>query len=110
VRRVRADGGRIAQAHLRRVLFGEGDPYEQTKAAFGNALAELKQFGLDEQAVIRTRMYLTKARDVDAVSQAHKEIFGAVRPATTVVVVSGFIDSRVLVEVEVEAYRGADAV
>jgi enamine deaminase RidA (YjgF/YER057c/UK114 family) len=91
------------------VLIGEGDPYEQTRAAFGNALAELKRFSLDEQAVIRTRMYLTAARDVDAVSRAHQEIFGAVRPATTLVVVSGFVDSRVLVEVEVEAYRGTDA-
>lgn len=47
-----------------------------------------------------------RPRDVDAVSRAHKEIFGAVRPAVTLVVVSGFMDSRVLVEVEVEAYRG----
>ncbi|QLE71649.1 RidA family protein [Streptomyces rectiverticillatus] len=89
------------------VLNGEGDPYEQARSAFGNALAALERFGLGPEAVVRTRMYLTHARDVDAVGRAHKELFDAVRPAATLVVVSGFVDSRVLVEVELEAYRGA---
>ncbi|KAA6222444.1 RidA family protein [Streptomyces albofaciens JCM 4342] len=89
------------------VLYGEGDPYEQTKVAFSNALAALEPFGLGAGAVIRTRMYLTHARDVDAAARAHKELFDAVRPAATLVVVSGFADSRVLVEVELEAFREA---
>ncbi|MFJ9408635.1 RidA family protein [Streptomyces sp. NPDC101393] len=87
------------------VLHGDGDPYEQTKVAFGNALAALKPFGLGAASVLRTRMYLTHARDVDAVGRAHKELFDEIRPAATLVVVSGFVDSRVLVEVELEAYR-----
>ncbi|MFI9718782.1 RidA family protein [Streptomyces sp. NPDC052396] len=91
------------------VLHGEGDPYEQAKVAFGNALEALKRFGLGPESVIRTRMYLTHARDVDAVGRAHKELFDTVRPAATLVVVSGFVDSRVLVEVEVEAFRGESA-
>lgn len=91
------------------VLQGEGDPYEQTLAAFHNALDALRKFDLGVESVIRTRMYLTHARDVDEVGRAHKELFDAVRPAATLVVVSGFVDSRVLVEVEVEAFRGARA-
>ncbi|MEU7133820.1 RidA family protein [Streptomyces sp. NPDC046261] len=91
------------------VLHGEGDPYEQTLAAFGNALDALKRFGLGPESVIRTRMYITHARDVDAVGRAHKELFDTVRPAATLVVVSGFVDSRVLVEVEVEAFQGEPA-
>ena len=91
------------------VLQGEGDPYEQTLAAFRNALDALRKFDLGVESVIRTRMYLTHARDVDEVGRAHKELFDAVRPAATLVVVSGFVDSRVLVEVEVEAFRGARA-
>ncbi|MCB5910501.1 RidA family protein [Streptomyces pinistramenti] len=87
------------------VLQGEGDPYEQTKAAFGVALAALTPFGLDSADVLRTRMYLTHARDVDAVGRAHHELFGAAPPAATLVVVSGFLDSRVLVEVELEAFK-----
>jgi enamine deaminase RidA (YjgF/YER057c/UK114 family) len=87
------------------VLHGEGAPYEQAQAAIGNALAALEEFGLGAEDVVRTRMYLTHARDVDDVGRAHKEVFDTVRPAATLVVVSGFVDSRVLVEVEVEALR-----
>lgn len=90
------------------VLYGEGDPYEQTRMAFGNALEALKEFGLGAESVIRTRMYLTHVRDVDEVSRAHKELFDSVRPAATLLVVEGFVDPRILVEVEVEAFRGAE--
>lgn len=89
------------------ILQGESDPYQQTKVAFGNALGALEEFGLGPQHVIRTRMYLTHARDVDAVGRAHKELFDDIRPAATMVVVSGFVDSRVLVEVELEAHTAA---
>ncbi|MEU8847571.1 RidA family protein [Streptomyces sp. NPDC048564] len=87
------------------VLYGEGDPYEQAKAAFANAIEAIGEFGLDVGSVVRTRMYLTHARDVDAVGRAHKELFDAVRPVSTLLVVEGFVDSRVLVEVEIEAFR-----
>ncbi|AEW93538.1 MULTISPECIES: RidA family protein [Streptomycetaceae] len=88
------------------VLQGEGDPYQQSVVAFRNALAALEPFGLGKEHVVRTRMYLTHSRDVDAVGRAHKEIFDGARPAATLVVVSGFVDSRVLVEVELEAFGG----
>ncbi len=90
------------------VLHGEGDPYEQALAAFRNTFTALGRFGLGREDVIRTRMYLTHARDVDEVARAHKELFDAVRPAATLVVVSGFVDPRVLVEVEVEAFTARD--
>ncbi|MCH0539913.1 RidA family protein [Streptomyces sp. MUM 203J] len=89
------------------VLHGEGDPYEQTRAAFAHAVEALGAFGLGAGSVIRTRMYVTHARDVDEVGRAHKEFFDAVRPVTTLVVVSGFVDPRIMVEVELEAFRGA---
>ncbi|WP_046729566.1 RidA family protein [Streptomyces humi] len=89
------------------VLYGEGDPYEQAKVAFTSAVEAIGEFGLDVGSVIRTRMYLTHVRDVDAVGRAHKEIFDAVRPVSTLLVVEGFVDPRILVEVELEAYRGA---
>ncbi|MGP2438056.1 RidA family protein [Streptomyces sp. JW3] len=88
------------------VVYGEGDPYEQAKVAFTSALEAIAAYGLGVESVIRTRVYLAHARDVDAVGRAHKEIFDAVRPVTTLLVVQGFIDSRVLVSVEVEAFRG----
>ncbi|MET7321172.1 RidA family protein [Streptomyces sp. NPDC005549] len=89
------------------MLYGEGDPYEQTNVAFGTAVEALAEFGLGIESVIRTRVCLAHSRDVDAVGRAHKELFDSVRPVTTLLVVQGFIDSRVLVSVEVEAYRGA---
>jgi enamine deaminase RidA (YjgF/YER057c/UK114 family) len=88
---------------------GEGSPYEQTLLAFRDALSALEPFGLGAPDVVRTRVYLSHVRDADDVSRAHRELFGEVRPVTTMVVVAGFADSRVLVEVEVEAFRGDPA-
>ncbi|MFB7593913.1 RidA family protein [Streptomyces sp. NPDC056160] len=88
------------------VLYGEGDPYEQAKTAFTSAIEAIGEFGLGAESVIRTRMYLSHARDLDAVGRAHKELFDAVRPVSTLLVVEGFVDPRVLVSVELEAFRG----
>ena len=88
------------------VLYGEGDPYEQAKVAFTAAIEAIGELGLGVESVIRTRMYLTHARDVDAVGRAHKELFDTVRPVSTLLVVEGFVDPRILVEVELEAFRG----
>ncbi|MEV6943669.1 RidA family protein [Streptomyces sp. NPDC051172] len=88
------------------VLYGEGDPYEQAKVAFTSAIEAIGELGLGVDSVILTRMYLTHARDVDAVGRAHKELFDTVRPVSTLLVVEGFVDPRILVEVELEAFRG----
>ncbi|KDN80387.1 hypothetical protein DF19_01470 [Streptomyces olindensis] len=89
------------------VLYGEGDPYEQAKVAFTSALDAIAEFGLGAGSVIRTRVYLAHSRDLDEVGRAHKELFDAVRPVATFLVVEGFVDPRVLVSVEIEAFRGA---
>lgn len=83
-----------------------GSPYEQAVTAFGVAFAALEQAGLTREDVVRTRMYLTHARDVEDIGRAHKELFDAVRPAASMIIVSGFVDPSLVVEVEVEAYRG----
>ncbi|KPI07208.1 Endoribonuclease L-PSP [Actinobacteria bacterium OK074] len=87
----------------------DGDPYEQAVNSFDVALAALKELGLGRDDVVRTRMYITHARDVEEVGRAHKELFDAVRPAASMIIVSGFVDPRLVVEVEVEAYRGAES-
>ncbi|QNP73251.1 RidA family protein [Streptomyces roseirectus] len=91
------------------VLHGEGDPYEQARTAFGTALEAIAELGAGPEDVIRTRVLLIHARDVDEAGRAHKELFDAVRPVTTFAVVTGFVDPRILVEVELEAFRGADS-
>ncbi|RFU85874.1 RidA family protein [Streptomyces triticagri] len=92
-----------------KVLHGEGDPYEQARVAIANGLEAIGEFGIGAESVIRTRIFLTHARDVDAVGRAHREAFDTVRPVTTFAVVSGFVDSRILVEVELEAFRAPAA-
>ncbi|MEV7318541.1 RidA family protein [Streptomyces sp. NPDC093970] len=82
-----------------------GGPYEQTVNAFNVAFEALAQLGLGRDDVVRTRMYVTHARDVDDVGRAHKELFDTVRPAASMLIVSGLVDPSLVVEVEVEAYR-----
>lgn len=86
-----------------------GGPYEQAVNAFGVALDALAQVGLGRDDVVRTRMYITHARDVDEVGRAHKELFDTVRPAASMIIVSGFVDPSLVVEIEVEAFRGVSA-
>ncbi|MEU7565000.1 RidA family protein [Streptomyces fradiae] len=83
----------------------DAGPYEQAVNAFNVAFDALRRLGLGPADVVRTRMYITHARDVEDVGRAHKDLFDAVRPAASMLVVSGFVDSRLVVEVEVEAYR-----
>ncbi|MFJ5830323.1 RidA family protein [Streptomyces sp. NPDC093089] len=83
----------------------DGGPYDQAVNSFNVALGALKQLDLGAEHVVRTRMYLTHARDVEEVGRAHKELFDAVRPAASMIIVSGFVDPRLVVEVEVEAFR-----
>jgi enamine deaminase RidA (YjgF/YER057c/UK114 family) len=90
------------------VVHDEADPYRQALTAFGLALTTLREAGFAPEDVVRTRMYVTHTRDMDAVGRAHKELFDAARPAATMVVVSKLIDPQMLVEVEVDAYREAE--
>jgi enamine deaminase RidA (YjgF/YER057c/UK114 family) len=83
----------------------EGDPFTQALTAFGIGLEALAEYGLTADDVVRTRMYLTHVRDADEVGRAHKQLFDTVRPAATMVVVAGLIDPRMMVEVELDAYR-----
>jgi enamine deaminase RidA (YjgF/YER057c/UK114 family) len=82
-----------------------GDPAGQTRVAIAVALDALARAGAGIDDVVRTRMYVVRAEDTDAVGRAHGELFGAVRPVATMVVVAGLLHPDHLVEVEVEAFR-----
>ena len=69
-------------------------------------VAALAEAGAAPTDVIRTRMFITAAEDADAVGAAHGEVFGAHRPAATMVVVSSLLDPRWRVEIEAEAVLG----
>ncbi|MFH7599408.1 RidA family protein [Streptomyces racemochromogenes] len=82
-----------------------GGPYDQTVKAFEVAFKALAEAGMGPEHVVRTRLYLTHARDVDEVGRAHKTLFDAVRPAASMIIVNGFVDPNMVVEVEVEAFK-----
>ncbi|MEU1125184.1 RidA family protein [Streptomyces sp. NPDC005899] len=107
-RAVRLPNGLVLVSGCTSVVDGRiagGSPYEQAVTSFRVAFDALEQVGLGRADVVRTRMYLTHARDVDEVGRAHKELFDDVRPAASMLIVSGFVDPGLVVEVEVEAYR-----
>lgn len=107
-RAVELPNGLVLVSGCTSIVDGEiagGGPYEQTVNAFNVALAALGRLGLGRDDVVRTRMYLTHARDVEDVGRAHKELFDSVRPAASMIIVSGFVDPSLVVEVEVEAFR-----
>ncbi|GIH94957.1 MULTISPECIES: RidA family protein [Planobispora] len=82
-----------------------GNPYKQALTAFGVALDAIEKAGLTRHDVVRVRYFVVDDDHYDEVGRAHAELFGQVRPTCTGVRVAGLIDPRMLVEVEVEAYR-----
>lgn len=83
-----------------------GDAAAQTAQALRIGLDALAEVGAEPGDVVRTRMYVTDRLHADEVGRAHNAVFGAVRPAATLVVVAGLLDAEHLVEVELEAYLG----
>ena len=79
------------------------DPELQAQRCVEIIVAALREAGAEPRDVVRTRTYLISARDGDAVMRVHGTVFGEARPASSVIVVSGFLDPRWKVEIEVEA-------
>ncbi len=84
----------------------EGDAYGQTLVAFREVIAPaLAQAGYTLEDVVRTRVYLANASDMDSIGRAHGEIFSEIRPAATMLAGIQFINEKMLVEIEVDAWK-----
>ena len=79
------------------------DPAAQARRCFEIALAALAELGGRPEDVVRTRQYVVSPDDADAVGAVHGEVFGTIRPASTMVVVAQLLDPRWRYEVELDA-------
>jgi enamine deaminase RidA (YjgF/YER057c/UK114 family) len=86
-----------------------GDAAAQTRQALAMIRESLERAGFTIADVVRTRMYVTDISRWEEIGRAHGEVFGDVRPATSMVQVAALIDPAMLVEIEAVAVRGTTA-
>ncbi len=85
-------------------LVGGDDAGAQTRQVLANIKAALERAGARLEDVVRTRIYVRDIAQWEAIGRAHGEVFGAIRPASAMVEVSGLVDPAMLVEIEADAY------
>jgi enamine deaminase RidA (YjgF/YER057c/UK114 family) len=100
-------GHHVSVAGTAPIMPGDADPppdaYGQARRCFEIVTSALREAGSDLEHVVRTRVYLVRREDWEEVARAHGELFGTARPANAMIVVTGFLDPRWLLEVEVDA-------
>jgi len=78
-------------------------PYAQARRCLTIILEALAEVGARPEHVVRTRVYITSADDWEEIGRAHGEVFGEIRPASAMLVITGLLDPRFLVEIEADA-------
>jgi len=82
--------------------------YAQARRCLEIILDALAQLGARAEDVVRTRIYVTSADDWEEIGRAHGEVFGEIRPASAMLVITGLLDPRFLVEIEADAIAADD--
>ncbi|MDH3431470.1 MAG: RidA family protein [Gammaproteobacteria bacterium] len=95
--------GRFIAVSGSTAVSGSGDAYSQAKQCIEVIRRALDEAGASLTDVVRTRMYVTDIEQWAEVARAHREAFGDVMPATSMVEVARLIDPKMLVEIEADA-------
>ena len=82
---------------------GLNNAYEQTKYCIEIMKKAIEEAGGSLQNVIRTRIMLVDMSSWKEAAKAHGEFFGAIRPASSMIVVAGLLEPQMLVEIEADA-------
>ena len=90
-------------------VVGPGDAAAQTRRALDNIGRALNTAGANLEDVVRTRMFVTDISRWEEIARVHGEYFGGIRPASTMVEVTRLIDPDMLIEIEADAFTGAQA-
>lgn len=84
-------------------IVGIGNPYEQTVFIFKKIQESLILADATMRDVVRTRMFVTNMDDWEEIGRAHGDFFREIKPVSTMLEVSRFIDEKILIEIEVSA-------
>jgi enamine deaminase RidA (YjgF/YER057c/UK114 family) len=84
-------------------LVGLGDARAQTVQTLHNVEAALRKAGAELRHVVRTRIYVTDISQWERIGRVHGDVFGQIRPTTSMIQVSQLIAPEMLVEIEAEA-------
>jgi enamine deaminase RidA (YjgF/YER057c/UK114 family) len=90
------------------MLVGKGSVYEQTRFILEKIKRVVEKAGFRLEDVVRTRLFVTDITRWEEAGRAHREYFGHIKPATTLVEVRSLISPEFLVEVEVTAIKEQD--